>query len=364
MYQQKVETLLAELSRGLFERDQELRLVLLSMLSGKSIFLYGPPGVAKSQIARSVAKAFSGENQFFAYLMNRFSTPEEIFGPIDIAELKKNNLKRKVDGYLPTADFAFLDEIWKSSPAILNTLLTIINERIYRDGNIDLQVPLKGIVCASNEFPPDNQGLEALYDRMVIRYCVKPIESKQNFTNLITGAIPESSITQTFSLKDYEDIATRAKKIKFSNDALMAIHMLKQALSDYKDFANTYNIDLPQEEAIDQDKESSPSPTLDSKDLYISDRRWKQCAELLQVAAVLSDRESVEKYDVALLKHCLWNTEIAKVFVDKVFETIFHTQANVKVANAQTQLETLEQKIASELYQKNGTMKKMQTQLE
>lgn len=89
MYQQKVKTLLAELSQGLFERDQELRLVLLSMLSGKSIFLCGPPGVAKSQIARSVAKAFSGENQFFAYLMNRFSTPEEIFGPIDIAELKK-----------------------------------------------------------------------------------------------------------------------------------------------------------------------------------------------------------------------------------------------------------------------------------
>ncbi|WP_233706068.1 AAA family ATPase [Helicobacter bilis] len=88
--------------------------------------------------------------------MNCFSTPEEIFGPIDIAELKKNRLTRSTQGYLPTAHFAFLDEIWKSSPAILNTLLTIINEKIYRDGNTDIKVPLKGLVCASNEFPMQN----------------------------------------------------------------------------------------------------------------------------------------------------------------------------------------------------------------
>lgn len=204
---------------------------------------------------------------------------------------------------------------------------------------------------------------------MVIRYCVKPIESKQNFTNLITGVIPESSITQTFSLKDYEDIAARAKTIKFSKEALEAILQLKAALNDYKDFAQAYNIDLPQDDIAQNDisseeAELSQAPTLEAKDLYISDRRWKQCAELLQVAAVLSDRESVEKYDIVLLKHCLWNTELAKIFVDKVFETIFHTQANPKVANAEQQLETLEQKMASELYQKNGTMKKMQTQLE
>ena len=172
------------------------------MFAGKSIFLYGPPGTAKSMIARRASLAFdtlgnsripnenSTENSripnknkgFFAYLMNRFSTPEEIFGPIDIAELKKNNLTRKTDGYLPTAHFAFLDEIWKSSPAILNTLLTIINERIYRDGNTDVKVPLKGIVCASNEFPPANQGLEALYDRMILRYFIKPL--KENFEKL------------------------------------------------------------------------------------------------------------------------------------------------------------------------------------
>ena len=211
MYKERIQNLLNELSVGLFEREECLKLVLLSMFAGKSIFLYGPPGTAKSMIARRASLAFdtlgnsriptensripnenSTENSripnknkgFFAYLMNRFSTPEEIFGPIDIAELKKNNLTRKTDGYLPTAHFAFLDEIWKSSPAILNTLLTIINERIYRDGNTDVKVPLKGIVCASNEFPPANQGLEALYDRMILRYFVKPLNEKENFEKL------------------------------------------------------------------------------------------------------------------------------------------------------------------------------------
>ncbi|MCI5540423.1 MAG: AAA family ATPase, partial [Campylobacter lanienae] len=185
-YEKRIKETIETLKSGLFEREECLKLVLLSMFAGKSIFLYGPPGTAKSMIARRASLAFKitdnsqdeskeSNNGFFAYLMNRFSTPEEIFGPIDIAELKKNNLTRKTDGYLPTAHFAFLDEIWKSSPAILNTLLTIINERIYRDGNKDIKVPLKGVVCASNEFPPDNQGLEALYDRMILRYFVKPL---------------------------------------------------------------------------------------------------------------------------------------------------------------------------------------------
>ena len=205
MYKERIQNLLNELSVGLFEREECLKLVLLSMFAGKSIFLYGPPGTAKSMIARRASLAFDtlgnsripsensripSENSkipnknkgFFAYLMNRFSTPEEIFGPIDIAELKKNNLTRKTDGYLPTAHFAFLDEIWKSSPAILNTLLTIISERIYRDGNTDVKVALKGIVCASNEFPPANQDLEALYDRMILRYFIKPL--KENFEKL------------------------------------------------------------------------------------------------------------------------------------------------------------------------------------
>ena len=262
MYKEKIEKILAELSVGLFEREECLKLVLLSMFAGKSIFLYGPPGTAKSMIARRASLAFdtlgnsripnenSTENSripsensripnknkgFFAYLMNRFSTPEEIFGPIDIAELKKNNLTRKTDGYLPTAHFAFLDEIWKSSPAILNTLLTIINERIYRDGNTDVKVPLKGIVCASNEFPPANQGLEALYDRMILRYHVKPLENKENFLNLVSNESDKSvELSHTFSLGELDEIITLSKAVSFDESAKEAFCQIKAMIDELR----------------------------------------------------------------------------------------------------------------------------------
>ena len=341
MYKEKMEKILAELSTGLFEREECLKLVLLSMFAGKSIFLYGPPGTAKSMIARRASLAFdtlgnsristensripnenSTENSripsensripnknkgFFAYLMNRFSTPEEIFGPIDIAELKKNNLTRKTDGYLPTAHFAFLDEIWKSSPAILNTLLTIINERIYRDGNTDVKVPLKGIVCASNEFPPANQGLEALYDRMILRYFVKPLEERESFDKLLFEDSPIcEKVSNAFELSELENIQAKSKKITFSPEAKELIHAIKGAISLSR--TSTQSTSQSSEQTSNQAKQNSQAVGANQAP-YISDRRWKQCAELLQIAALLSDREQVTIQDVVLLRHALWENE-------------------------------------------------------
>ena len=336
MYKERIQNLLNELSVGLFEREECLKLVLLSMFAGKSIFLYGPPGTAKSMIARRASLAFdtlgnsripnenSTENSripninkgFFAYLMNRFSTPEEIFGPIDIAELKKNNLTRKTDGYLPTAHFAFLDEIWKSSPAILNTLLTIINERIYRDGNTDVKVPLKGIVCASNEFPPANQGLEALYDRMILRYHVKPLENKENFLNLVSNESDKSvELSHTFSLGELDEIITLSKAVSFDESAKEAFCQIKAMIDELRAKPELIK------ELFGLEGVSAP---------YISDRRYKECANILKVSAVLNDRNIIVKDDLALLAHSLWEDEKQMELIKKVLEKILGKDEEIK----------------------------------
>ena len=124
----RITAILKSLNTGIHERNEVIAVALLGALTSQNIFLLGPPGTAKSLISRRLSHAFD-TNAYFEYLMHRFSTPEEVFGPVSLSELKKDNYVRKTDGFLPTSDFSFLDEIWKSSPVILNTLLTIINEK-------------------------------------------------------------------------------------------------------------------------------------------------------------------------------------------------------------------------------------------
>ena len=304
--------LLGEMNRGIYEKETEISLSLLAALAGESIILLGPPGVAKSMVARQLKTAFR-DAQSFEYLMSRFSMPDEIFGPVSIQKLKTSDTyERAVEGYLPTADVVFLDEIWKAGPAIQNTLLTVINEKIFRNGNREMHLPLKLLVAASNELPAKGEGLEALWDRFVIRIESRPIKLEKNFRAMLleahadflgptdftdstdfSGSTGESGHADNADNADFSDLKITAEeyaewaekigKIGVKEEVLDAISAIRKAL-------RAVNVD----EAAER------------RNIYVSDRRWKNIVRLLRTSAFMQDREEVDICDLLPIYHCLW----------------------------------------------------------
>ena len=181
----QIKSLLKVLSQGVYEKEHIIAMSLLSAIAGESIFLLGPPGTAKSLVARRLKLAFM-DGKAFEYLMSRFSTPDEIFGPVSISLLKnEDRYERVVEGFLPTATVVFLDEIWKAGPSIQNALLTAINERIFQNGRTTLKLPMKALIAASNELPAEGEGLEALWDRFLVRMVSNCIQSESVFYKMV-----------------------------------------------------------------------------------------------------------------------------------------------------------------------------------
>jgi len=170
---------------GLIEREQHCSLMLLSLLCGEHSLLLGPPGVAKSQLCARITSLISKDEKMFQRLLTKFTLPEELFGPLSIQDLKLDRHHRITSGYLPEARVAFLDEIFKANSAILNSMLTILNERKFDNGTSRKDIPLLIAVAASNEYPANTGELQALYDRFLFRMWVDPVTSFAGFRELI-----------------------------------------------------------------------------------------------------------------------------------------------------------------------------------
>ena len=159
-------------TRGLVEREALAEMIALAAVAGEHVLVIGPPGTAKSEAVRRIAR--SVDSRIFEYLLGRFTEPSEIFGPIDLRRLKEGFVETETSGMLPEADFAFLDEVFKGSTAILNTLLGILNERVFRRGHSVVRCPLRVCVGASNALPED-ESLAAFSDRFLVRIFVDPV---------------------------------------------------------------------------------------------------------------------------------------------------------------------------------------------
>jgi len=271
----RLKAILSTLNHNLIERETATGLALLSLLAGEHFLLIGAPGTAKSELARRLHWV-TEQGNYFERLLTKFSVPEELFGPLSIKALENDQYLRLTNKYLPTASIAFIDEVFKANSAILNALLTILNEREFDNGDQRVSIPLLCVIAASNELPQEEE-LAALYDRFIFRYQVQTV-SEQGFGDLLRlkeEKPKQIPIHYKFTALELQDILTQAKQIAIPDDVIELLTALRQ-------FLQTQN-------------------------LYISDRRWRKVIKILQVSAFTNQQSEVTVWDCYLLQFCLWD---------------------------------------------------------
>lgn len=308
---ERIKELTKKISYQVYEKDEIFRLSMLALLAEESIFLLGKPGIAKSLISRRMKFAIKGGTNF-EYLMSKFSTPEEIYGPIDLKYLKEGKYIRVIEGYLPASNIGFLDEIWKAGPSIQNTLLTIINEKIFRNGGKDINVPLKLLISASNELPAEGEGLEALFDRFIIRYIAEPLKDENNFELLLDG---ESSLDVEVDPKlqiGIDELAKwkkELKKVRIARSTLDFIHYFRKKVA----------------------RETNG-------EAYISDRKWKKISGLMKTSAFYNGRLETDIADIFVIPYCIWDNEEEEALYKKIFLQAFLEKFGIELRQEKVNL--------------------------
>jgi MoxR-like ATPase len=275
----------SQLEASVLERRDEIEALLTALLARQHVLLLGPPGTAKSMLGNLLAEAM--EAKTFTRLLTKHSVPEELFGPYSLAGLEQDRYERKIDGYLPTAQIAVLDEIFKANSAILNALLTLLNERAFDNGTARLRCPLEIALGMSNEIPQDD-GLGALYDRFTVRRWVAYLSDEDHFRSMLTASA--KPLTARLTAQHLGALRIMVDEVKVTSEVLDGMVAIRRELAQ--------------------------------KGIQPSDRRYRSALALVKAQAVLRGSLEASTDDLFILRDCLWDRpedrqEVASIVLAK-----------------------------------------------
>lgn len=286
--QSKLSQIESELNQLFVERNDVIKLLLLGLVTGSNSVLLGPPGCGKSMMVYELTGRIKDAN-YFQWMMNKTSDPSEILGPFSVKEMENDRFVRVTKGKIPESNICFVDEIFKSNAPCLNALLTLMNEKIFYNDGKPVPVPLISLIGASNEGPED-ETLDALYDRFIFRYVVDYVHDVSNKKRMhnnyldnrsgILGLTPKTTIT--------------LQEIKAAQDASLSVNVSKDIINKFIRLIND----------------------LEKNGIHVSDRRQNECFKVMQGSAILRGTDKVGLDDFKPLTYVLWEKEDQIPFIE------------------------------------------------
>ncbi len=305
---QRLRTIARTLEAQFLGKQETIRLLILSVLAGEHIALIGPPGTAKSAVVRAFAQLIDA--RYFEYLLTRFTEPNEIFGPVDIPAFREGTYRRRTENMLPEAEVVFLDEIFKSNSAILNSLLTVLNERKFNNGSTVIDVPLLSVIGASNEVPQD-ESLAAIFDRFLLRVKSDHLDA-YHFNDLIGKGV-QQELLKLSGRQTVQPLASAKEVWSVRAELAQRMQLPDDLLATYKSLVLSIR----------------------AEGISLSDRRVVKLVKLLAASAFYDGRAQCDSSDLAVLKHS-WNTieqaEILEGIITPVLEA--HYKAHPEARRA------------------------------